>query len=63
MTELTPELRDLLRAGFHNLICHYAEVIAEGEKKGRARRIALPEYESDECMCQHMTLKYNGEVI
>lgn len=63
MPELTPELRAFARAGFHNLICHYHEVITEGAKKGRNKRVALPAYGSAECMCHTMELKYNGEVI
>lgn len=63
MPELTEELREFARKGFHNAICHYAEVIREGEKAGRARRVYLPEYKSAKCMCHTMTLKYNGEVI
>jgi hypothetical protein len=62
-TKLTPELRALLRVGFHKLACGYDEVIHEGDKKGRAKRVALPAYGSPECMCHTMTLKYNGEVL
>lgn len=63
LAALTNEARMLFVLGMHNVICHYAEVIHDGPKQGRARRIALPAYGSADCMCQHMRLKYNGEEV